>query len=137
MNPERPDTRPSSLGRLAFNSLWLLAFAIPLENVMIPGVGFLGAVAGMIAAGLCALAIIERGTIRPVAAGHVALGVFVTWAAFSYLWSIDTSATLVQIAVYLRLLFMVWLIWQLCPEPRQHVRLLRGFVLGTAVAGLD
>jgi O-antigen ligase len=137
MNPELPNERPSSLSRLAFTSLWFLAFAIPLENVMIPGVGLLGTVAGIIAAGLCVLAIVERGSIRPVRAGHIVLSVFVAWVAVSYLWSIDPAATLVQLAVYLRLLFMVWLIWQLCPEAKQQKRLLQGFVLGTAVAGLD
>jgi O-antigen ligase len=133
MNPERC----SFLNRLAFTSLWLLAFVIPLENVVIPGVGLLGTVVGMIAVAICALAIVERGTIRPISAGHVLMGLFVLWAAVSYTWSLDPAGTLVQVPLYLRLLFMVWLIWQLCSEADQQVRLLQAFVLGAAVAGLD
>jgi O-antigen ligase len=127
----------SSLNRLAFDSLWLLAFVIPLENVVIPGVGLLGAVVGTIAAGICVLAIIERGSVRPLRAGHILMGAFVLWAAVSYLWSLDPNGTLVQVPVYVRLLLMVWLIWQLCYEAGQQIRLLQAYLLGTAVAGMD
>ena len=49
-------------------------FVIPLENVVIPGVGLLSIVVGMIAAGICVLAIIERGSVRPLNAGPCAHG---------------------------------------------------------------
>lgn len=127
----------SSLNKLAVTSLWLLVFVIPLENVVIPGVGLLSIVVGMIASGICVLAIIERGSVRPLNVGHALMGLFVLWAAVSYLWSLDRDATLVQVAVYLRLLFMVWLIWQLSSEAGQSIRLLHAYVLGTFAAGLD
>ena len=79
--------RLSRLNKLALTSLWLLAFALPLENVVIPGVGLLGTFVGMIAAGVCVLAILERGSVRPLAAGHLLMGLFVFWAAVSYLWN--------------------------------------------------
>ena len=127
----------SFLNGLAFTSLWFLVFVIPLENVMIPGVGLLGVVVGMIASGICVLAIIERGRVRPLSAGHVLMGSFVLWATVSYLWTLDPHGTLVQVPVYLRLLFMVWLIWQVAAEGGQPIRLLQAYVLGTCAAGLD
>jgi O-antigen ligase len=133
MNPERS----SFLNRLASTSLWLLVFVIPLENVVIPGVGLLSIVVGIIASGICVLAIIERGSVRPLNAGHILMGLFVLWAAVTYLWSLDRDATLVQAAVYFRLLLMVWLIWQLSSEAGQPIRLLQAYVFGTSVAGLD
>jgi O-antigen ligase len=127
----------SPLNTLARTSLWLLVFVIPLENVVIPGVGLLSIVVGIIASGICMLAIVERGSLRPLNAAHSLMGVFVLWAAISYLWSLDRDATLVQAAVYLRLLFLVWLIWQLASEQGEPTRLLQAFVLGTFAAGLD
>lgn len=133
MNPKRL----SPLNTLALTSLWLLVFVIPLENVVIPGVGLLSIVVGIVASGICVLAIIERGSVRPLKADHFLMGLFVFWAAVSYLWSLDRDATLVQTAVYLRLLLMVWLIWQLSSEAGQPARLLQAYVFGTSVAGLD
>src|SRR5688572_27300230 len=127
----------SPLNTLARTSLWLLVFVIPLENVVIPGVGLLSIVVGIVASGICVLAILERGSVRPLKADHILMGLFVFWAAVSYLWSLDRDATLVQTAVYLRLLLMVWLIWQLSSEAGQPARLLQAYVLGTFVAGLD
>ena len=146
MNPERPRPqcdashparRHSPLDRLAFASLWLFVFVVPLENVVIPGVGLLGAVVGMVASGICVLAIVERGSVRPLRAGHILMAVFVLWAAVSYLWSLDPAGTLVQVPVYVRLLFMVWLIWQICSDAARQIRLLQAFVLGTMGAGID
>jgi O-antigen ligase len=131
------DRLPSLTARLACLSLALLAFTIPLENVMIPGVGLLGTVVGMVAVGICALAILDRGTVRPLAAGHVLMMAFVLWASASYLWSFDPEGTLVQVALYFRLLLMVWLVWQFCARAEQQARLLQAYLLGAAVAGVD
>jgi O-antigen ligase len=65
------------------------------------------------------------------------MGLFVLWAAVSYVWSRDPDGTLTQLAVYFRLLLMVWLIWQLCPEAAEQVRLLQAYLLGTVAAGID
>jgi O-antigen ligase len=70
-------------------------------------------------------------------AGHILMSLFVLWATVSYLWSVDPEGTLVQMAMYARLLLMVWLVWQFCGDAGQQQRLLQGFVLGAAVAGLD
>jgi O-antigen ligase len=127
----------SCLGKLAFISLWLLVFVIPWENVMIPAVGTIGLAVGMLASGVGVLAIIEKGRLRSLSAGHVLMALFVMWAAVSYLWSIDPEETLVVVPVYLRMLIMVFLIWQLAVDAGQQIRLLQAYVLGTLVPGID
>jgi len=118
-------------------SLWLVVLVIPLENVVIPGVGLLSIVVGMVATGICLLAIIERGNLRPLDMGHALMGLFVLWATVSYLWSHDPDGTIVVAAVYVRMLVMVWLIWQLSSDAGQPLRLLQAYVLGTFAAGVD
>jgi len=137
MNPDERGDRRSLLERAAFAALWLLVFVIPLENVVIPGIGLLSIVVGMIAAGICVLAIAERGSIRPLNVGHGLMGLFVVWVALSCMWTVDREATAVQLTVYLRLLLMVWLIWQLASDSGQPIGLLNAYVFGTFAAGLD
>ncbi|PYU19193.1 MAG: hypothetical protein DMG30_25130 [Acidobacteria bacterium] len=127
----------SCLGKLAFISLWFLVFVIPWENVMIPAVGTVGLAVGTLASGVAILAIIEKGRLRRLSTGHVLMGLFVMWAAMSYLWTLDPELTVIEVPVYLRLLIMVWLIWQLLPDAGHQIRLLQAYVLGTLVPGID
>jgi len=145
--PPRPNNYPayaaareghlSCLGKLAFISVWFLVFVIPWENVMIPAVGTIGLAVGTLASGVAVLAIIEKGGLRRLSRGHLLMVLFVIWAAMSYLWSSDPEVTLIEVTVYLRLLIMVWLIWQLLPDAGQQIRLLQAYVLGTLVASID
>jgi O-antigen ligase len=131
------DEQRSWLGNAAFQLLWALVFVVPLENVVVPGIGLVAVAVGLIASGVCLLAIIERGTVRRLSPGHVLLAVFAMWAALSYLWTFDPRGTLLEVPVYLRLFLMVWLIWQLAPEAGQQIRLLQAYVFGTFAAGVD
>src|ERR1700740_1413379 len=59
------------LRTIAFGSLWLLVFAMPWEDaITIPGFGTVVRLIGMVALGLGALAIFERGKVRKPALGH-------------------------------------------------------------------
>jgi O-antigen ligase len=127
----------SSLGKVAFISLWLLVFVIPWENVMIPGVGTVGLAVGTLASGIAILAIIEKGRLRSLTTGHVLMILFVMWAATSYLWTLDPDFTTKEVPVYLRLLLMVWLIWQLLPDAQHQIGLLQAYVFGTLVPSID
>ena len=130
--------RRSVLGELAFSSLWLLVFAIPWEDaITIPGFGTGLRMIGMIAAGLGVLAVIEKGRVRSLAPGHFLLALFITAAAFSYLWSLDPEATLIQTYTYIQLLMMVWLIWEFAARFEDQVRLMQAYILGTLVSGTD
>ena len=128
----------SALGKLAFASLWLLAFAIPWEDaITIPGFGTSARLFGVLALVLGVLAIIERGTLKWPAPGHFMLALFVVSAACTYLWSLYPEGTLAQTVTYLQLLMLVWLIWELAPRVSDQKRLMQAYVLGTFVSGID
>src|SRR5260370_1079744 len=128
----------STLGKFAFACLWLLVFAMPWEDaITISGFGTSVRLIGVVAVGLGVLAIIERGKVRRPAPGHVILALFVVLAALSYLWSLYPEGTIVEVFSYVQLFTMVWLIWELAPGVPEQMRLMRAYVLGTFVSGID
>jgi O-antigen ligase len=128
----------SGLGKVAFCSLWLLAFAIPWEDaITIPGFGTSVRAIGMMTMGLGILAILEHGRLRRLAAGHLLLALFVLLAGVGYMWSLYPAGTLVQTFTYVQLFAMVWLIWELAARAPEQIRLMQAYVLGTFVSGLD
>src|SRR5437660_8052424 len=79
----------SSLGKLAFASLWLLVFAIPWEDaITIGGFGTSARLIGFVAVGFGILAIFERGKVRQPAPGHLLMVLFIALAGMSYSWSL-------------------------------------------------
>jgi O-antigen ligase len=134
-----PETEATStLGKLAFASLWLLVFAIPWENsLMIPGIGTGARLIGIFASGISALAIIEKGRVRVPSPGHVMMGLFTTWAALSYLWSVNPEVALTQVFSYFQLLVMAWMIWELACRAQDQTRLMQAYVLGTFISSID
>lgn len=128
----------SGLGQLAFASLWLLAFAIPWEDaITISSFGTSARLVGVVTVVLGLFAILEKGTIRRPAPGHLMMGLFVISAAASYLWSLYPEGTWNQTLTYIQLFVMVWLIWELCPRAQEQLRLMQAYVLGTFVSGID
>jgi len=127
-----------TLGKIAFGSLWLLVFAMPWEDaITIPGFGTSVRLIGMVTLGLGALAIIERGKVRKPALGHVAMAMFVLLAVLSFLWSLYPEGTLIEAFSYVQLFTMVWLIWELAPGVQEQMHLMRAYVFGTFVSGID
>ena len=128
----------STLGKFAFAFLWLLVFAMPWEDaITIPGFGTCVRLIGMVAVGLGLFVIIEKGQVRRPAIGHVIMALFVVLAALSYLWSLYPEGTIVEVFSYVQLFAMVWLIWELAPGVHEQMRLMRAYVLGTFVSGID
>lgn len=128
----------TGLGKLAFTSLWLLAFAIPWEDaITIPGFGTSARLIGVVAVVFGFMAIIEKGALRRPAPGHFMLALFVISAAASYLWSLFPEGTFNQTVTYIQLLTLVWLIWELAPRETEQKRLMLAYVLGTFVSGTD
>ena len=128
----------STLGKIAFGSLWLLVFAMPWEDaITIPGFGTSVRLIGMVTLGLGALAILERGKIRKPAIGHIVMALFVVLATVSFLWSLYPEGTLIEAFSYIQLFTMVWLIWELAPKVQEQMHLMRAYVLGTFVSGID
>jgi O-antigen ligase len=130
--------RLSTLGKIAFASLWLLVFEMPWEDaITIPGFGTSLRLIGMVTLGLGALAIFERGRIRKPAIGHVVMALFVVSAVLSFLWSLYPEGTLIEAFSYVQLFTMVWLIWELAPGVQEQMHLMRAYVFGTFVSGID
>lgn len=128
----------SLLGKMAFVSLWLLAFAIPWEDaITIPGFGTSARLIGAVTFALGLLAIVEKGTLRRPAAGHLMLALFVLSSALTYLWSLYPEGTLAQTFTYIQLLALACLIWEISPRLVDQNRLLQAYVLGTFVSGAD
>jgi O-antigen ligase len=127
-----------TLGKIAFASLWLLVFAMPWEDaITIPGFGTSVRLIGLVTLGLGALAIIERGKVRKPALGHVVMAMFVLLAVLSFLWSLYPEGTLIEAFSYVQLFTMVWLIWELAPGVQEQMHLMRAYVFGTFVSGID
>ena len=128
----------STLGKIAFGSLWLLVFAMPWEDaITISGFGTSVRLIGMVTLGLGVLAVVERGRVRRPALGHVIMALFVVLAVLSYLWSLFPEGTLIEAFSYVQLLTMVWLIWELAPGVQEQMHLMRAYVFGTFVSGID
>ena len=128
----------STLGKIAFGSLWLLVFAMPWEDaITISGFGTSVRLIGMVTLGLGVLAVVERGRVRRPALGHVIMALFVVLAVLSYLWSLFPEGTLIETFSYVQLLTMVWLIWELAPGVQEQMHLMRAYVFGTFVSGID
>ena len=128
----------SGLSVVAFASLWFLVFAIPWEDaVTIPGFGTSARLIGMATVGFGVLAIIERGKVRRLGAGHILMALFVMMAAVSYLWSLYPEGTVLQAISYIQLFAMVWLIWELAPLVPDQMRLMQAYVLGTFISAID
>jgi len=128
----------SALGKIAFGSLWLLVFAMPWEDaITISGFGTSVRLIGMVTLALGVLAIGERGKVRRPALGHLIMALFVMLAALSFLWSLYPEGTLTEAFSYIQLLTMVWLIWELAPSLQEQMHLMRAYVFGTFVSGID
>src|SRR5260370_10683870 len=103
----------------------------------VPGCGTSVRVIGRVTRGLGALAILERGKVRKPAIGHVVMALFVALAVLSYLWSLFPEGTVIEAFSYLQLFTMVWLIWELAPGVQEQMHLMRAYVFGTFVSGID
>ena len=128
----------SAVGKFAFACLWLLVFAIPWEDaITIGNFGTSARLIGFVAVGFGVLAIFERGKVRQPAPGHLLMVLFIGLAGMSYSWSLYPEGTLAQSFTYIQLFIMVWLIWELAAGPREQLRLMQAYVLGTMVSGVD
>jgi O-antigen ligase len=128
----------SGLGKLAFASLWLLAFAIPWEDaITISGFGTSARLIGVVTVVLGLVAIVEKGALKRPMPAHFMMALFVISAAVSNLWSLYPEGTLIQTITYIQLFTLIWLIWELCPGVREQKHLMQAYVLGTFVSGTD
>jgi hypothetical protein len=120
--------------RIAWPLLCALVFSIPWEkSILVPGVGTITRLGGLLVLAAAVAAAVERRSVRPPNAALVLAGVFVAWASLTYFWSVAPSATAQRAQTFLQLAVMLGLIWDLCRTPEQQAWLMRAYVGGAAV----
>jgi O-antigen ligase len=130
---------PSSTGESPFSTvaLWLLClfvFSVPLENsIVIPGIGTIGRVIGLVAFVAGLIAVIESGKFRTPILPHLMMVIFVVWVSLTYFWTISSQETVEELVSYVQLIAMVLLIWAEAPKPEQQQRLMRAYIIGAGV----
>lgn len=122
---------------VAASAVGLFVFTIPFEEmIVIPEVGSVTRLVGLLAFPLGLAALFHRGRITlhaPLAFVLAAL-LYTGWVAATFFWSQAPSATIGQIVTHVQLLAFIWLLSEFCREERQRLALLQAFVLGNYVA---
>jgi O-antigen ligase len=118
-------------------ALWLLClfvFSVPLENsIVIPGIGTIGRIIGLVAFVAGIVAVVESGKFRTPIFPHLMMVLFVVWVSLSFFWTIGPEETTEEIISYVQLIAMVLLIWAEAPKPDQQQKLMRAYIVGAAV----
>ena len=126
------------MSNLAYAFLWALAFAIPWENIiLVPGIGTIGRLIGLLAAALGVVAILLRGRVRHLATFHYLSAAFVAWSSLTLLWTVDTDASMERLVRTVQVAALPWLVWELAGSPRKRSGLLLAYVLGAYVSAIQ
>ncbi len=140
----RPTSASNSFGQpakadspIAIVAFWLLCafvFSVPLENsIVIPGIGTIGRLIGLVAFVAGLVAVVESGKFRTPILPHLMMVIFVVWVSMTYFWTIGAEETTEEIISYVQLLAMVLLIWAEAPRPDQQHNLMRAYIAGAGV----
>jgi O-antigen ligase len=120
---------------IAFAALWFFVFAVPWENVLIiPGVGTISRLIGIIAFGLVLLHVVGTTRVRKLEAFHVIALIFVLWACAGAFWATDPGRMNLKVQRFIQLLLMIWMLWELATTPQRQRALLMAYVFGAYVA---
>jgi O-antigen ligase len=121
----------------AYAALWFFVFVLPWENVfVIPGLGTLSKLMGLVAVGCAGLAALFTGRVRHLNAFHILAGIFVAWAGASVFRATYSELAVIKFKTYLQLLAVLWIIWELAPNFKKLRGLMLAYVLGSYVAAL-
>ena len=102
---------------IGFWLLCLFVFSVPLENsIIVPGIGTIGRVIGLIAFVAGIIAVVDSGRFRTPIVPHLMMVLFVVWVSLSYFWTIGPEETTEELISYVQLLAMVLLIWAEAPR---------------------
>jgi len=124
---------------VAYVALWIFVFSLPWESstVVIPGVGVVSRLIGILAIGLALLAVVVSGRIRRWHGFHLAALLFVIWAGATLLVVYSPSAVPKKFWTYVQLFLMVVMIWEIAPSGKRLLGLLLAYVFGAYVAAFD
>ena len=128
----------TTLNSIAFIFLWLFVFTVPMTQATeIPMVGPISSVMGLAAMVACAVAVVARKRVRLLGPVHIAMAGFILWSAVTLCWSVAPDLTIHRITAYLQLFVVALLVWEMCTEEKDVLRILSAFVLGTILPALS
>jgi O-antigen ligase len=123
--------------KVAFILLWFFVFSIPCENILVlPGIGTIARLTGMIAFPVGIFAILTDRQIRPPTPLLLLMVFFLLFGTLTYFWTIDAESTIVALRTHCQLLAFVWLIYEYSPTSEKQVRLISAYVLGAYAASI-
>jgi hypothetical protein len=123
---------------VAYAALWFFCFAVPWENIIvIPGLGTISKLLGMVAMGLAFLAALSSASVRRIQPFHVAALLFVIWAGLGTFYVADEGRGLNKFFTYFQLLLVLWMIWELGSTRKRQLGLLFAYVCGATVAATN
>lgn len=123
---------------VAYAALWLFCFAVPWENIiLIPGVGTISKLFGIVAMGFAILAALSSARVRRLQPFHIAALLFVMWAGLGAFYVADEGRGLNKFGTYFQLFLVLWMIWELAGTPRRQLGLLFAYVCGATVAATN
>jgi O-Antigen ligase len=128
---------------LAYAAVWLFVFVLPWENVIVlPGLGTISKLMGMVALGLAMLAAVVSGRLRRWRLFHVSAALFVIWAGWGLYWgklrSIgDIDLVTDKFRTYVQLFLVLWMMWELSTTVRRQRGLFLAYVLGCYIAAIN
>ncbi|MBA3974263.1 MAG: hypothetical protein C0504_08620 [Candidatus Solibacter sp.] len=129
------DIRPWWVSKAAWAALCIFVFSIPWEkSIQLPGATTLSHMLGVVAFGAAAAVAWRRGSVRRPNLALALAGAFVVWAALTWIWSIDRSATVARVKTLAELLAMTLLIWDSCRGESRQRHLMQAYVLGAVAA---
>jgi O-antigen ligase len=123
---------------VAYAALWVFVFSMPWENlIVIPGVGAISRLFGMLALGLALVAAVVSGRIRRFHALHVLAVLFFFWTAVGLmLFQVDVKVP-TKFYTYGQLVLVLWMIWELAPTRKRALGLLTAYILGAYVIAVN
>jgi O-antigen ligase len=120
---------------------WLtmaFVFSVPWENaVHLGGLGRGSKFLGLALAFVWAGSVLLRRRLRDPDAFQKAYFLLVAWSGLTFYWSIDAGATTSGFLTYAQLLFMVYIIWDLCETETAIETALQAYVLGAYIASFS
>jgi O-antigen ligase len=120
--------------RVAFASVLVLIFTIPMENIVeIPGFGRISKAVGFGVMAVWAVSLATTGRIRRPRPLHLAVLMFAAWNLLSVMWSIDAATSLQQSLTFVQLAVLVYLLWDTLRTHAQLCAAMQAYVLGAWV----
>ena len=114
-------------------SLVMIGLMPWMDMVHLPGMGTVSRVAGFGAAAVWAFVVLLTGRTRKPGLFHLLALVFLVWTSLTLFWSQDVDRSWDRMFIYIRMLGMALMIWDLYDSPTKIRSALQVYLLGAYV----